>query len=188
MQSVVADVLAQFERAVPSRNSRIALAGLGLVSSYILLRKVLPTRFLSSKGKAVLVTGCDTPLGFGTAIARRLHQLGYVVFAGCLNAEEAKKTVHADQAGSSTFHVIQLDVTNQAQIDKAVVEVEAWLAANPEFRKQSLIVLSILNVNVLQDCSALLTMQALGHFRHLSGFKWIRSSRCSKSTASVLSR
>lgn len=34
------------------------------------------------EGKAVLVTGCDT--GFGHALAKHLHKLGFTVFAGCL--------------------------------------------------------------------------------------------------------
>lgn len=34
------------------------------------------------KGKAVLITGCDS--GFGHALAKHLHKLGFTVFAGCL--------------------------------------------------------------------------------------------------------
>lgn len=37
---------------------------------------------LQVKGKAVLVTGCDC--GFGHALAKHLHKLGFTVFAGCL--------------------------------------------------------------------------------------------------------
>lgn len=37
---------------------------------------------LQARGKAVLVTGCDS--GFGRALAKHLHQLGFTVFAGCL--------------------------------------------------------------------------------------------------------
>lgn len=33
-------------------------------------------------GKAVLITGCDS--GFGHALAKHLHKLGFTVFAGCL--------------------------------------------------------------------------------------------------------
>jgi len=35
------------------------------------------------EGKAVLVTGCDG--GFGHALAKHLHELGFTVFAGCLS-------------------------------------------------------------------------------------------------------
>lgn len=37
---------------------------------------------LQVRGKAVLITGCDT--GFGHALAKHLHKLGFTVFAGCL--------------------------------------------------------------------------------------------------------
>lgn len=37
---------------------------------------------LQVSGKAVLITGCDT--GFGHALAKHLHKLGFTVFAGCL--------------------------------------------------------------------------------------------------------
>lgn len=34
------------------------------------------------QGKAVFITGCDG--GFGRALAKHLHKLGFTVFAGCL--------------------------------------------------------------------------------------------------------
>lgn len=37
---------------------------------------------LQVRGKAVLITGCDS--GFGHALAKHLHTLGFTVFAGCL--------------------------------------------------------------------------------------------------------
>lgn len=37
---------------------------------------------LQVQGKAVLITGCDS--GFGHALAKHLHKLGFTVFAGCL--------------------------------------------------------------------------------------------------------
>lgn len=36
---------------------------------------------LQVQGKAVLITGCDS--GFGHALAKHLHTLGFTVFAGC---------------------------------------------------------------------------------------------------------
>ncbi|KAL1446288.1 hypothetical protein MTO96_044624 [Rhipicephalus appendiculatus] len=41
-------------------------------------------RSVETKGKAVLVTGCDT--GFGHHAAKRFADDGFTVFAGCLNA------------------------------------------------------------------------------------------------------
>lgn len=37
---------------------------------------------LQVQGKAVFITGCDS--GFGHALAKHLHKLGFTVFAGCL--------------------------------------------------------------------------------------------------------
>lgn len=37
---------------------------------------------LQVKGKSVFITGCDS--GFGHALAKHLHKLGFTVFAGCL--------------------------------------------------------------------------------------------------------
>lgn len=34
------------------------------------------------EGKAVFITGCDS--GFGHALAKHLHKLGFMIFAGCL--------------------------------------------------------------------------------------------------------
>ncbi|GAA6078621.1 D-beta-hydroxybutyrate dehydrogenase, mitochondrial [Tachysurus ichikawai] len=41
----------------------------------------IPRGSVSVEGKAVFVTGCDR--GFGHALAKHLHKLGFTVFAGC---------------------------------------------------------------------------------------------------------
>lgn len=61
-------------------------------------------------------TGCDR--GFGHALAIKLDQLGFKVFAGCLDksgdgAAELKKKC------SNLLHILQLDVSNRSQIDSA---------------------------------------------------------------------
>ena len=45
-------------------------------------RNVAQCLCLQVEGKAVFVTGCDS--GFGHALAKHLHKLGFTVFAGCL--------------------------------------------------------------------------------------------------------
>uniref|UniRef100_L7M0B7 Putative corticosteroid 11-beta-dehydrogenase n=1 Tax=Rhipicephalus pulchellus TaxID=72859 RepID=L7M0B7_RHIPC len=79
----------------------------GLVSSAFVSR-------VCGEGKAVLITGCDT--GFGHRLAKRLSRKGFLVFAGCLSsksdgAEELKLY--------SNVNVLQLDVTDQKQVDDA---------------------------------------------------------------------
>uniref|UniRef100_A0A915EPW8 Uncharacterized protein n=1 Tax=Ditylenchus dipsaci TaxID=166011 RepID=A0A915EPW8_9BILA len=46
--------------------------------SHFLIEKLFP---LDMKGKAILITGCDT--GFGHDFAIRCVQNGMIVFAGC---------------------------------------------------------------------------------------------------------
>ncbi|XP_021365329.1 D-beta-hydroxybutyrate dehydrogenase, mitochondrial-like isoform X1 [Mizuhopecten yessoensis] len=61
----------------------------------------------------VLITGCDT--GIGHALARRLDSLGLTVYAGCLQ-ETSDLRKHA----SKRLHVIQLDVTSDVSVSKAL--------------------------------------------------------------------
>lgn len=73
---------------------------------------------ISAEDRAVLVTGCDT--GFGHHLAVKLHSLGFVVFAACLN-ENCDGAVRLKNLGLETgrIHVIAMDVTNQKQVDEA---------------------------------------------------------------------
>jgi len=70
--------------------------------------------------KSVLVTGCDT--GFGLALAKHLASLGFNVFAGCLLADKAGPGAEELKAlNNSKLKVLQLDVTNQEDWEKAAV-------------------------------------------------------------------
>lgn len=79
---------------------------------------------VSGDDKAVLITGCDT--GFGHRLAKRLSRKGFLVFAGCLSsrsngAEELKLLPN--------IHVLQLDVTDQKQVDGALDAVKEQLGS-----------------------------------------------------------
>lgn len=69
---------------------------------------------VTAAGKAVLVTGCDNVLG--NALARRLDDLGYHVFAafqtkaGNIDADLLK------QDCSGRLHTLQLDITSETQV------------------------------------------------------------------------
>ncbi|XP_070566031.1 11-beta-hydroxysteroid dehydrogenase type 2-like [Ptychodera flava] len=84
----------------------------------------IPARLLEIGGKAVLITGCDT--GFGHALAVHLDRLGFQVFAGCLfkGGEGEQQLV---QTCSDRLTTIQLDITDQEQVDNALAEVERKL-------------------------------------------------------------
>ncbi|XP_029463981.1 estradiol 17-beta-dehydrogenase 2 [Rhinatrema bivittatum] len=74
--------------------------------------------------KAVLITGCDS--GIGYALAKYLDTLGFSVFAGVLKkdgqgAEELKMRC------SHRLSLLQLDITNSAQIKEAYIEMKSVL-------------------------------------------------------------
>ncbi|XP_023281602.1 D-beta-hydroxybutyrate dehydrogenase, mitochondrial-like, partial [Seriola lalandi dorsalis] len=74
---------------------------------------------LQVKGKAVLITGCDT--GFGHALAKHLHKLGFIVFAGCLlKDKDGEGAKELEEFHSDRMKVIQLDVCSEEQVKQAV--------------------------------------------------------------------
>ncbi|XP_067119790.1 estradiol 17-beta-dehydrogenase 2-like [Centruroides vittatus] len=78
---------------------------------------------LSSKNKAVFITGCDT--GFGHLFAQRMAERNYRVFAGCLfpEGDGANKL----KAFSSKIEIVPLDVTNEQSVKDAAKTVEISL-------------------------------------------------------------
>lgn len=93
--------------------------------SYWLSRFVWKQAFVTTvrgDGKAVLITGCST--GFGHGLAKRLAHNGFLVFAGfrnrnCDGAEELKTLPN--------MKILQMDVTKQEQVDKALETVKQQL-------------------------------------------------------------
>lgn len=87
---------------------------------------------ISPAKKAVLVTGCDS--GFGHAVALQLDKLGFRVFAGCLQADAGGQGAKdLREKGSDRLHVIQLDITSNDQISKAVEYVRKTLPEDEVF-------------------------------------------------------
>jgi len=70
------------------------------------------------KGKAVVISGCDT--GFGESLAKELDKLGMRVFAGCLTKEGANSL---GAQLSSRSCVIPLDVTSDQSVAEALAKV-----------------------------------------------------------------
>ncbi|KAF9100207.1 Retinol dehydrogenase 5 [Mortierella sp. GBA35] len=74
----------------------------------------------NSANLVVVITGCDT--GFGAEIVQELYQRGgYTVYATCLT-EKAVEAYKAKQ--SSRIRAIQLDVTNQTDVDRLRAQIE----------------------------------------------------------------
>lgn len=73
-----------------------------------LLRNLMCRSRLDVTGRTMVITGCDSTLGFD--LARRYDQLGFRVYAGFVNtAGEAAVRLQAD--ASSRLRIIPLDVT-----------------------------------------------------------------------------
>lgn len=62
---------------------------------------------------AVALTGCDS--GIGAMTAKKLHELGFVVFAGCLT-DKGSADLSAAVGASPRLHCLKLDVTSSASI------------------------------------------------------------------------
>lgn len=97
--------------------------GRHLTRLYILPR--LPP--VNPKGKAVLVTGCDT--GFGHLTALELNKLGYHVFAGCLIPDgDGAKDLKKKAVKKHALTVLKLDVTKEEDITAANEVVKNFLS------------------------------------------------------------
>ena len=90
----------------------------GFLAIY-LVRRLMLTSTVDSKGKFVLITGCDS--GFGRETAIRLDKMGVCVLATCLTkqGEESLKSVT-----SNKLQTFELDVTNSQQVKEVYEEVK----------------------------------------------------------------
>ncbi|XP_061661882.1 D-beta-hydroxybutyrate dehydrogenase, mitochondrial [Syngnathoides biaculeatus] len=78
----------------------------------------IPRGLVEVTGKAVFVTGCDG--GFGLALAKHLHELGFTVFAGCLLKDKSGEGAKIlEKLRSERMKVVQLDVRSDEQVDRA---------------------------------------------------------------------
>jgi retinol dehydrogenase-16 len=81
---------------------------------YQIYRYFFPFPNINPNGKYVLITGCDT--GFGRALAIKLDQQGFIVFAGVFN-QTSKISLQTDLSKQAI--VFRLDITKQTDIDAA---------------------------------------------------------------------
>lgn len=70
--------------------------------------------------KTILVTGASS--GFGRLTAEILSKSGHKVFAGFRSAEGARKQI-ADELKAKNIEILKVDVTDQASVDKAIVQL-----------------------------------------------------------------
>ena len=79
---IAAFIVIQIEQSIGSYCIALCLTCGGVYVA----AKLIPRGRENPQGRAVFITGCDT--GFGNDLARRLDELGFKVFAGCLIARE----------------------------------------------------------------------------------------------------
>ncbi len=70
--------------------------------------------------KTIFVTGASS--GFGRLTAETLSKSGHKVFAGFHSAEGARKEI-ADELKAKNIEILKVDVTDQASVDKAIVQL-----------------------------------------------------------------
>jgi NAD(P)-dependent dehydrogenase (short-subunit alcohol dehydrogenase family) len=74
-----------------------------------------------SADKVAIVTGSATGIGYETAV--HLARNGFRAYATMRNLQKAKDIKEIAEAESLPLHVIQLDVTNDVSIEKAIDKV-----------------------------------------------------------------
>jgi 3-hydroxybutyrate dehydrogenase len=71
---------------------------------------------VTSHGKAILVTGCETPLAW--YLCKKLDDMGFTVFAGFKDvADNADAELLKDEC-SARVKVLQLDSSSETQVKK----------------------------------------------------------------------
>ncbi|XP_060561671.1 D-beta-hydroxybutyrate dehydrogenase, mitochondrial-like [Ruditapes philippinarum] len=84
---------------------------------YKLVSKRFAKKIDDVNGKGILITGCDTGIGYATAL--RLCKAGFYVFAGCLNPDcDGAKTLK--EKGGERLQVVSIDVTDDESIKQAL--------------------------------------------------------------------
>ena len=78
-------------------------------------------------GRTILVTGCDSALGW--FLARHYDRLGFRVYAGC-SQPAGEGAVRLQAEASGLLRIIQLDVTSSASIRAAAKTIKDQLPSN----------------------------------------------------------
>lgn len=81
----------------------------------------------ASKDQVIFITGCDSGLGF--SFAQHACELGFTVFAGCLNSESEGANVLSKL---KNIYVIEVDITKDESVKKAIKKVDDYLLNQPE--------------------------------------------------------
>lgn len=83
-----------------------------------------------SKSKVIVITGCDSGLGF--SLAQHACESGFTVFAGFLNLD-SKGALELQRLFVGKIQSFQVDVTDSEKVKGAVGVVENFLKSNSKY-------------------------------------------------------
>uniref|UniRef100_A0A4Y0BPA9 Uncharacterized protein n=1 Tax=Anopheles funestus TaxID=62324 RepID=A0A4Y0BPA9_ANOFN len=82
---------------------------------------------ISPLGKAVLITGCESPLA--RALVKYLDDLGFTVFAGFKKLQDSDDAITMKETSSGRLKLLQLDVTSEVEMLEASLYIAQHLPA-----------------------------------------------------------
>lgn len=82
-------------------------------------------QWFSPNNKTILITGCDS--GIGHLLAKHFHSLGSIVFATVLKIDGLGAKQLIQSCGAERMHLIQMDVTDDCQVNNALNSVNHYL-------------------------------------------------------------
>ncbi|XP_041363828.1 retinol dehydrogenase 7-like [Gigantopelta aegis] len=112
---------------VMSPSMTIALSLMTVLSLATLVFTTVKRMRLPTACRTVVITGCDS--GFGNALARKLDQTGFTVFACCLFVNEPGAR-QLEKESSSRLRTLQLDVTSDADVQSCLQYVAKHCGTN----------------------------------------------------------
>uniref|UniRef100_A0A1Y1LKZ5 Uncharacterized protein n=1 Tax=Photinus pyralis TaxID=7054 RepID=A0A1Y1LKZ5_PHOPY len=89
-----------------------------------------------SRKKVILITGCDSGLGF--SFAQHACDMGFTVLAGCLSLESKGAQTLRTLFGEKITHV-ELDITRPTSVEVALDFVAKVLKSNPDYQFWALV-------------------------------------------------
>ncbi|XP_066478658.1 D-beta-hydroxybutyrate dehydrogenase, mitochondrial isoform X1 [Tiliqua scincoides] len=123
-----------FARLVAARTPHLKDAAAGLRPPSELVFSLSALRSRRSYGteveeigeRPVLITGCDS--GFGFALAKHLHEKGFIVYAGCLLKDQGRGgSKDLDNMKSDRMRAVQLNVCDSEDVNRAVDYISSTL-------------------------------------------------------------
>lgn len=83
------------------------------------------TQWLSPANKAIVITGCDSGIGF--QLARHFHQIGSLVISTVVSKESEGATQLLRELKGDRFHLVQMNLKSSDGIAQAVSTIESIL-------------------------------------------------------------